>query len=136
MARGRGRGVISRVGKSSDRNNSAIHTKISTIPISTIISPQQGSTHSIPSSMPVTQLFLPPTTQIVTPSSTPVIQISNQSSTLTIPEISPTTDNHDNSIGLATSTQRATQEVRVHLFKITLLVKVIQVVAMHKPLLL
>lgn len=79
--------------------------QIPSIPIPTIINPQQGGTSSIPSSRLVTQIFLPPATQISAPNSTLVVQMSTQSSTPIISEIPPRICNHDNSIGLDTSTQ-------------------------------
>ncbi|KAH0761742.1 hypothetical protein KY290_017815 [Solanum tuberosum] len=67
MARGRGRG------KSSDRSNPAIHVSMPTIPMPTIVSPQQGGT--------------------------PYIVTSTQSISTTISEAPPATQNQNNLIG-------------------------------------
>ncbi|KAH0679097.1 hypothetical protein KY284_020182 [Solanum tuberosum] len=73
MARGRGRG------KSSGRSNLAIRVSMPTIPMPTIVSPQQGGT--------------------------PYIVTSTQSVSTTISEAPPATQNQNNLIGQGLSTQ-------------------------------
>ncbi|KAH0715043.1 hypothetical protein KY284_007948 [Solanum tuberosum] len=73
MARGRGRG------KSSGRSNPAIHVSMPTIPMPTVVSPQQGGT--------------------------PTIVTSTQSISPTISEAPPATQNQNNLIGQGLSTQ-------------------------------